>query len=95
VLDYIDFAVVREDYQLTKPAPDSYLAALERAGLAATDCIAVEDSPRGIAAARAAGLDCIFFTPGNTGARPGVGEVHARAASPEELETALHRWLST
>jgi beta-phosphoglucomutase-like phosphatase (HAD superfamily) len=93
MLDRVDFAVVREDYPKAKPCPDCYLAGIERAGLAALDCIAVEDSPRGITAARAAGLECVFFTPGGVGADRDVGEVFARAGSAEELEMALGQWL--
>jgi len=33
---------------------------LQRLGLAAADCVAVEDSPRGLRAANAAGLECII-----------------------------------
>lgn len=93
MLEHMAFAVVREDYVNTKPSPDGYLAGLARAGLSASDCIAVEDSPRGIAAARAAGLDCVFFTPGGVGADRDVGEVFARAGSVDELEVVLGRWL--
>lgn len=39
-----------------KPAPDVYLLAAERLGVAPTACIAVEDSVHGIASASAAGL---------------------------------------
>jgi HAD superfamily hydrolase (TIGR01509 family) len=42
-----------------KPAPDVYLRALDRLGVAATEAVAFEDSPNGIAAAKAAGLRCI------------------------------------
>ncbi|MGH7623048.1 MAG: HAD-IA family hydrolase, partial [Gemmatimonadaceae bacterium] len=93
MLEHVDFAVVREDYPKAKPYPDGYLAGIERAGLAAGDCIAVEDSPRGIAAARAAGLDCVFFTPGGMGANRDVGDVLARAGSAAELERVLGQWL--
>nr|MBA2626021.1 HAD-IA family hydrolase [Acidimicrobiia bacterium] len=40
----------------SKPAPDLYLAACEALGVAPTDALAVEDSPNGVAAARAGGL---------------------------------------
>lgn len=93
MLEHVDFVVLREDYPRAKPHPDAYLAALGRAGLSARNCIAVEDSPRGITAARAAGLDCVFFTPGGVGADRDVGEVFARAGSAEELEVVLGRWL--
>lgn len=93
VLEHVDFAVVREDYPRAKPSPDGYLAGIERAGLAARDCVAVEDSPRGITAARAAGLECVFFSPAGVGAGRDVGEVFARAGSAEELEVVLGQWL--
>jgi HAD superfamily hydrolase (TIGR01509 family) len=43
-----------------KPAPDIYEYALERMGLAATECLAFEDSENGIRAARGAGLATII-----------------------------------
>jgi HAD superfamily hydrolase (TIGR01509 family) len=39
-----------------KPAPDVYFWVLERLGVAAQDCIALEDSDNGLLAARAAGI---------------------------------------
>jgi mannitol-1-/sugar-/sorbitol-6-phosphatase len=39
-----------------KPAPDPYLLAAERLGVAPQDCLVLEDAPSGIAAARAAGM---------------------------------------
>jgi len=43
-----------------KPAPDVYLEALRRLGLGAAECLAVEDSWNGLAAATAAGLRCLI-----------------------------------
>ena len=40
----------------TKPLPDIYLKALEALGVRAAQAIAFEDSPHGLAAARAAGI---------------------------------------
>ena len=51
--------VSADDARRPKPAPDLYLLALERLGLAAGDCVAVEDSPTGARAAIAAGLTCL------------------------------------
>lgn len=42
-----------------KPEPDTYLAACRALGVAPADALAVEDSPNGIAAAKAAGLTCV------------------------------------
>jgi HAD superfamily hydrolase (TIGR01509 family) len=49
----------REDVTQAKPAPDVYLAALESLGVGPTEAIAIEDSPNGLAAAKAAGLYCV------------------------------------
>lgn len=52
------FRVVVNGYQVThaKPAPDIYLKAAERLEVEPARCIVFEDSPVGIAAARAAGM---------------------------------------
>jgi len=52
------FAAVRcrDDVQHTKPAPDVYLAVLERLGRSAAEAVAFEDSPNGAQAAKAAGI---------------------------------------
>jgi HAD superfamily hydrolase (TIGR01509 family) len=42
-----------------KPAPDVYLAAAERLNVPPAECIAIEDSPAGVQAARAAGMTVI------------------------------------
>ncbi|WP_354700330.1 Validoxylamine A 7'-phosphate phosphatase [Paraconexibacter sp. AEG42_29] len=42
-----------------KPAPDIYLEACSRLGVAPADAIAFEDSPPGVAAARAAGIHVV------------------------------------
>ncbi|MEJ0086235.1 MAG: HAD-IA family hydrolase [Pseudomonadota bacterium] len=47
-----------------KPAPDVYLLAAERLGAAPVDCVVIEDSPAGAAAARAAGMRAIGYAPG-------------------------------
>jgi mannitol-1-/sugar-/sorbitol-6-phosphatase len=48
--------VTAEDVVNGKPDPEPYLLAATRLGLPAEQCIVVEDSPAGIAAARAAGM---------------------------------------
>ncbi|MEX0682921.1 MAG: HAD-IA family hydrolase [Dehalococcoidia bacterium] len=44
---------------IAKPAPDLYLRVLSDFGVSAMEAIALEDSPNGVAAAKAAGLYCI------------------------------------
>jgi len=53
---FFDFILTREDYRNSKPDPEPYLAACARAGLQPGECLAVEDSPRGVTAAARAGL---------------------------------------
>ncbi|MDY0166634.1 MAG: HAD family phosphatase [Thermoguttaceae bacterium] len=60
VIQYMDFVLTREDYTHSKPHPEPYLTAMERNGLRPEHCIIVEDSERGLAAAAAAGVDCII-----------------------------------
>jgi HAD superfamily hydrolase (TIGR01509 family) len=57
--DAFDAIVTSDDVERSKPAPDLYLLACERLGVAPADALALEDSPSGIAAAKAAGLTCI------------------------------------
>ena len=92
LMPHFEFHVVREDYALSKPHPDGYLAAITRTGLPPDRCLAVEDSPRGVASAQAAGLQVVFFTPGGVGAEREVGSVFARAGSAAELEHAFDDW---
>ncbi len=58
---YFEFVVSAGQYAKAKPDPEPYLVALSRLGVAPQDCVAVEDSPRGFQAARAAGLSCIVI----------------------------------
>jgi HAD superfamily hydrolase (TIGR01509 family) len=43
----------------SKPAPDTYVEACARLGVVPAAALALEDSPNGIAAAKAAGLRCV------------------------------------
>ena len=49
----------RDRVALSKPAPDLYELALHELGVSAREALAVEDSPNGVAAAKAAGLFCV------------------------------------
>jgi HAD superfamily hydrolase (TIGR01509 family) len=44
-----------------KPAPDLFLYAAKAMGVAPEDCLVVEDSPNGVLAARAAGMDVLGY----------------------------------
>ena len=57
--DVFDAVISSDDVAHGKPAPDIYLLACERLGVSPAEALALEDSPTGIAAAKAAGLACI------------------------------------
>ncbi|MEJ1196692.1 MULTISPECIES: HAD family hydrolase [unclassified Streptomyces] len=51
-----------QDVGRGKPAPDLFLHAAERMGVAPERCVVIEDSPLGVRAAVAAGMDVYGFT---------------------------------
>lgn len=59
LLGYFDFVLTREDYSNSKPDPEPYLTACERADFHPGACIAVEDSERGVRSAADAGLNVV------------------------------------
>ncbi len=58
IREFMDFVLVREDYEHAKPHPEPYLAGLRRFGGTTEETLVVEDSPRGLTSAVAAGIDC-------------------------------------
>jgi HAD superfamily hydrolase (TIGR01509 family) len=56
LLDRFETIVGAEDYVNSKPAPDAFLLAAERLGVAPAQCLAFEDTDLGIQAATAAGM---------------------------------------
>ena len=87
--------ITAEDTTTCKPAPDCYVCGLtklneKRQGerllpLVAAECLAIEDSPPGIEAARAAGMRTLAVT--NT-----VAEKELRAAGAEVVTQNLSDW---
>jgi HAD superfamily hydrolase (TIGR01509 family) len=53
--ELFDAIVTAEDVARPKPAPDAYLAAARELGVEPAACVILEDSPTGLAAARATG----------------------------------------
>jgi HAD superfamily hydrolase (TIGR01509 family) len=58
ITGFMEFALVREDYEHSKPHPEPYLTGLQRFGAAKEQALVVEDSARGLRSAVAAGIDC-------------------------------------
>jgi HAD superfamily hydrolase (TIGR01509 family) len=87
--------VTAEDASVCKPAPDCYLTGLTKLNekrqherklpLLASECLAIEDSPPGIQAARAAGMRTLGVT--NT-----VDDAALRAAGADVVTGSLADW---
>jgi HAD superfamily hydrolase (TIGR01509 family) len=75
LLPFFAALVTAEDAPEPKPAPDPYRIAASRLGVPASDVLAFEDSPRGVASALDAG--CIV-----------VATPHARSTKPEAVARA-------
>jgi len=61
LLPYFDFILTASDVTRVKPDPELYLKAVDRTGCRPEDCLAIEDSERGLRAARAAGVPCVVI----------------------------------
>lgn len=77
---FFSTVVCREDTRQHKPDPEPYLTALRRLGVGAEHAVAVEDSPAGVTAARAAGIYTIAV-PGCMTAAMNFEHASSRVAS--------------
>ena len=59
LLPYFDALRASDDVHFTKPDPELYLTVLAGLGVPPAQAIALEDSPNGIRAAKAAGMRCV------------------------------------
>jgi HAD superfamily hydrolase (TIGR01509 family) len=76
--------VGRDQVARGKPHPDSYLHACAQLGVAPPACVAVEDTPTGVAAARAAGLT-VIACPTDVTAHLDFSEAHHRVSRIDEF----------
>ncbi|MHB8910926.1 MAG: HAD family hydrolase [Syntrophales bacterium] len=83
LLPHFDFILTREDFILSKPDPEPYLRAMEKCGYGADECVVVEDSPRGLASARAAGIRCLVVPNDLTRGYPFAGSWRILSTSRE------------
>jgi HAD superfamily hydrolase (TIGR01509 family) len=60
LLEFFDVIVTSDDCAYTKPHPEPYLTAMKLLDTTAGNCIAVEDSERGLKSATAAGIACVI-----------------------------------
>jgi HAD superfamily hydrolase (TIGR01509 family) len=59
LLDYFHTTICFEDTDEHKPDPAPYLEVLDRLNVPAQQALAIEDSPNGVTAAKAAGIYCV------------------------------------
>tara|TARA_Y100001968_G_scaffold319043_1_gene350059 strand:+ start:2874 stop:3620 length:747 start_codon:yes stop_codon:yes gene_type:complete len=62
-LNYFSGIITFEDVSKHKPFPDAYQLALQLSHKSEVNCIAIEDSKIGVAAAKAANLNCLLTLP--------------------------------
>ena len=86
-----DAVVVGDEVKAPKPDPEPYLTAARMLGVAITDCVAIEDSPTGVASALASGA-AVLAVPAELELAPTDG-VHLRTSlvgvDPDYLATLL------
>jgi len=59
---YIDAIVSADDVAESKPHPETFLKCAEALDIEPGKCLVFEDAPKGVEAARNAGMDCIVIT---------------------------------
>jgi HAD superfamily hydrolase (TIGR01509 family) len=76
--EHFSFTLSGDEVTRTKPDPEPYLTAAARLGAAPGDCVVVEDTPTGVASARAAGCRVIAVpSVAPIAPAPGVMVVHS------------------
>jgi HAD superfamily hydrolase (TIGR01509 family) len=95
LIERFDVLVGRDHPAVTagKPAPDLYLAAVEALGAEAAAVVAVEDTHRGIASARAAGLGAVVAVPTRLTAHQDLAGADLEVPSLAALDPARLRSL--
>jgi beta-phosphoglucomutase family hydrolase len=81
--------VAEEDAPKGKPDPQGFLVAAQKLGVAASECVVIEDAPGGVEAAKRAGMRCI----GVTTSRPREGLSAADLVVDSLEEAAVYAFL--
>jgi HAD superfamily hydrolase (TIGR01509 family) len=90
---FFDVTVCGDEVSATKPDPAPYLRAAELLGVPAGECVAVEDSPTGVAAAEAAGAT-VLVVPCEVAVPAGPRRVLRESLvglTPDDLAAVMHR----
>jgi HAD superfamily hydrolase (TIGR01509 family) len=62
LIGIFEAVITGDDVSHSKPDPEIYLIAAQRLGVPPAACIAIEDAPAGVEAAKRAGMRCIAVT---------------------------------
>jgi HAD superfamily hydrolase (TIGR01509 family) len=89
VRSIFDAVVSAADLPRGKPAPDVFLEAARRLGVAPEACVVIEDSEHGVQAARAAGMRCVAIPCGVTRGHDFAGATLVLGGLPELLDCHL------
>ncbi len=89
LVEHFKTLVCWEDVTEHKPAPAPYLLAARRLGIAPEHCVAVEDSPAGVASAKAAG----YYVLGLTTSHPAEG-LHPHADRTFRTTAQALAWIA-
>ena len=85
----LDVILAREDVQNGKPDPEIYLLAARKLNVPPQDCIVIEDSPNGVRAGVAAGMNVVAFATPFTAAALHSSQVLEHAWMVHDPETLL------
>jgi sugar-phosphatase len=94
-LGWIEVRCSADDVAHGKPAGDVYVEAAHRLGLSPDVCLAIEDSPNGVLAARAAGMRCLAVPDPLIAGDPRFREAVRVLGSLEEFDERLLRSLGS
>ena len=83
---YFDALVSVNDVHAGKPAPDIYLAAAKRLGVAPQFCLAVEDSATGLQSALSAGMATAAVVPPHLQPHRLFHQAHLQLRSLDQLD---------
>lgn len=89
LINYFKILTTGDEVEHSKPAPDIYLLAAKRLGYPPNECLALEDSPTGIRAAKSAGMTA-FMVPDMVAPTP---EIAALANGIFESLDVVRLWL--
>jgi beta-phosphoglucomutase len=86
---YLDATVSGETVARGKPAPDIFLLAAEKLGVAPARCLVIEDAPAGVAAAHAGGMRALAVRRAGQADAPGLEAAERMVDSLRDVDVAL------